>query len=36
MKKRGLIEMLLATFIWKFTPLMSIYSSLQSGIFVFF
>jgi len=36
MKKRGLIEMLLATFIWGSTPLMSIYSHLPSGVFVFF
>ncbi|WP_457560961.1 DMT family transporter [Caminibacter sp.] len=36
MKKRGLIEMISATFIWGSTPLMSIYSGLPSGVFVFF
>lgn len=34
--KKGLLEMLGATFIWGSTPLMSIYSSLPSGVFVFF
>ncbi len=36
MKKRGLIEMLMATFIWGSTPLMSVFSNLPSGVFVFF
>ncbi len=36
MQKRGLIEMLGATFIWGSTPLMSIFSGLPSGVFVFF
>jgi len=35
-EKKGLIEMIGATFIWGSTPLMSIYSSLPSGVFVFF
>jgi RarD protein len=34
--KKGLIEMIGATFIWGSTPLMSIYSNLPSGVFVFF
>jgi RarD protein len=34
--KKGLIEMIGATFIWGSTPLMSIYSALPSGVFVFF
>jgi len=33
---KGLIEMILATFIWGSTPLMGIFSSLPSGVFVFF
>ena len=36
MKKRGLLEMIGATFIWGSTPLMSIFSALPSGVFVFF
>ncbi len=35
-EKKGLLEMIGATFIWGSTPLMSIYSSLPSGVFVFF
>jgi len=35
-KTKGLIEMLIATFIWGSTPIMSILSNLSSGIFVFF
>jgi len=35
-EKKGLIEMIGATFIWGSTPLMSIYSALPSGVFVFF
>ncbi len=35
-EKKGLFEMIGATFIWGSTPLMSIYSSLPSGVFVFF
>jgi len=35
-KKRGLLEMIGATFIWGSTPLMGIFSSLPSGVFVFF
>jgi len=35
-KTKGLIEMLMATFIWGSTPIMSILSNLSSGIFVFF
>jgi len=35
-EKRGLIEMIIATFLWGSTPLMSIYSHLPSGVFVFF
>ncbi|NPA87613.1 MAG: EamA family transporter [Epsilonproteobacteria bacterium] len=34
--KKGLIEMIGATFIWGSTPLMSIWSGLPSGVFVFF
>ncbi|NPA50580.1 MAG: DMT family transporter [Epsilonproteobacteria bacterium] len=33
---RGLIEMIIATFIWGSTPLMGIFSHLPSGVFVFF
>ncbi|QCT93707.1 DMT family transporter [Caminibacter mediatlanticus TB-2] len=36
MKKRGLIEMLGATFLWGSVPIMGIYSHLPSGVFVFF
>jgi len=36
MKKRGLIEMISATFIWGSTPIMSIFSGMSSGVFVFF
>jgi len=36
MKKKGLFEMLGATFIWGSTPIMSIYSHLPGGVFVFF
>ncbi|GAB6074984.1 DMT family transporter [Nautilia lithotrophica] len=35
-EKKGLLEMIGATFIWGSTPLMSIYSALPSGVFVFF
>jgi len=35
-EKKGLFEMIGATFIWGSTPLMLIYSSLPSGVFVFF
>ena len=35
-EKKGLFEMIGATFIWGSTPLMSIYSHLPSGVFVFF
>lgn len=35
-KDKGLIEMLIATFIWGSTPLASIFSNLPSGVFVFF
>jgi len=34
--KKGLLEMLGATFIWGSTPIMSIFSNLPSGVFVFF
>jgi RarD protein len=34
--KKGLLEMLGATFLWGSTPLMGIYSNLPSGVFVFF
>jgi len=36
MKKRGLIEMFFAAFLWGSTPIMSILSHLPSGVFVFF
>jgi EamA domain-containing membrane protein RarD len=35
-KKRGLIEMFTAAFLWGSTPIMSILSHLPSGVFVFF
>jgi len=35
-EKKGLLEMIGATFIWGSTPLMSVYSSFPSGVFVFF
>jgi len=35
-KKRGILEMLGATFLWGSVPLMGIYSHLPSGVFVFF
>ncbi|WP_024788255.1 MULTISPECIES: DMT family transporter [unclassified Lebetimonas] len=36
MKKRGIIEMFSAAFLWGSTPIMSILSHLPSGVFVFF
>ncbi len=36
MQKRGLLEMLSATFIWGSVPLMGIFSNMPSGVFVFF
>jgi RarD protein len=35
-KKRGLFEMIGATFIWGSVPLMGIFSNMPSGVFVFF